>query len=173
MARFDLPAVMNFILQKTGQEKIYYVGYSQGTTMGKFQKKSGLYIQEKCERIWAQPGQASQTSLRSGFFRAMRFWFLPAHPPAPQHANISLDREYAGAFEIDTEYFKYNGHALAVCDSIFLPKALERLSLCNLGYSSLFYKYGNWGTDWLYQYPRPSLWAEIRTGIQFTEQRFY
>ncbi|XP_057591920.1 lipase member M isoform X2 [Hippopotamus amphibius kiboko] len=33
MARFDLPAVINFILQKTGQEKIYYVGYSQGTTM--------------------------------------------------------------------------------------------------------------------------------------------
>ena len=102
MARFDLPAVINFILQKTGQEKIYYVGYSQGTTMGRFQKKSGLYIQEKCERIWAQPGQASHTSLRSGFFRAMRFWFLPAHPPAPQHANISLDRECAGAFEIDT-----------------------------------------------------------------------
>ncbi|CAO2585220.1 Lipase member M, partial [Lemmus lemmus] len=34
MARFDLPAVINFILQKTGQKKIYYVGYSQGTTMG-------------------------------------------------------------------------------------------------------------------------------------------
>uniref|UniRef100_A0A6I8P046 Lipase family member M n=1 Tax=Ornithorhynchus anatinus TaxID=9258 RepID=A0A6I8P046_ORNAN len=34
MARFDLPAVINFILQKTGQEQIYYVGYSQGTTMG-------------------------------------------------------------------------------------------------------------------------------------------
>ncbi|XP_008056378.1 lipase member M isoform X2 [Carlito syrichta] len=34
MARFDLPAVISFILQKTGQEKIYYVGYSQGTTMG-------------------------------------------------------------------------------------------------------------------------------------------
>lgn len=39
MARFDLPAVINFILQKTGQEKIYYVGYSQGTTMGRFQGK--------------------------------------------------------------------------------------------------------------------------------------
>lgn len=36
MARFDLPAVINFILQKTGQKKIYYVGYSQGTTMGRF-----------------------------------------------------------------------------------------------------------------------------------------
>ncbi|TKC46038.1 hypothetical protein EI555_013895 [Monodon monoceros] len=34
MARFDLPAVIDFILQKTGQENIYYVGYSQGTTMG-------------------------------------------------------------------------------------------------------------------------------------------
>ncbi|XP_033697671.1 lipase member M isoform X4 [Tursiops truncatus] len=34
MARFDLPAVTDFILQKTGQENIYYVGYSQGTTMG-------------------------------------------------------------------------------------------------------------------------------------------
>ncbi|XP_015984716.2 lipase member M isoform X2 [Rousettus aegyptiacus] len=34
MAKFDLPAVINFILQKTGQEKIFYVGYSQGTTMG-------------------------------------------------------------------------------------------------------------------------------------------
>ncbi|VTJ85617.1 Hypothetical predicted protein [Marmota monax] len=34
MARFDLPAVINFILQKTGQKKIYYVGYSQGTTIG-------------------------------------------------------------------------------------------------------------------------------------------
>ncbi|KAK2496958.1 hypothetical protein MC885_010175, partial [Smutsia gigantea] len=38
MARFDLPAVINFILQKTGQEKIYYVGYSQGTTMELAQK---------------------------------------------------------------------------------------------------------------------------------------
>ncbi|XP_006880459.1 PREDICTED: lipase member M [Elephantulus edwardii] len=34
MASLDLPAVINFILQKTNQEKIYYVGYSQGTTMG-------------------------------------------------------------------------------------------------------------------------------------------
>lgn len=39
MARFDLPAVINFILQKTGQKKMYYVGYSQGTTMGRFPGK--------------------------------------------------------------------------------------------------------------------------------------
>uniref|UniRef100_A0A8C5TBM2 Partial AB-hydrolase lipase domain-containing protein n=1 Tax=Malurus cyaneus samueli TaxID=2593467 RepID=A0A8C5TBM2_9PASS len=32
MAKFDLPAAINFILEKTGQEKLYYIGYSQGTT---------------------------------------------------------------------------------------------------------------------------------------------
>ncbi|XP_053548186.1 lysosomal acid lipase/cholesteryl ester hydrolase [Bombina bombina] len=33
MAKQDLPAVINFILQKTKQEKIYYIGHSQGTTI--------------------------------------------------------------------------------------------------------------------------------------------
>ncbi|XP_018414267.1 PREDICTED: lysosomal acid lipase/cholesteryl ester hydrolase-like isoform X2 [Nanorana parkeri] len=33
MAKLDLPAVINFILQKTGQEQIYYIGHSQGTTI--------------------------------------------------------------------------------------------------------------------------------------------
>ncbi|XP_034993660.1 putative lysosomal acid lipase/cholesteryl ester hydrolase [Zootoca vivipara] len=32
MAKYDLPASINFILRKTGQEKIFYVGHSQGTT---------------------------------------------------------------------------------------------------------------------------------------------
>lgn len=53
MARFDLPAVINFILQKTGQEKIYYVGYSQGTTMGRFKVKQVCilrrYVSIRCE----------------------------------------------------------------------------------------------------------------------------
>uniref|UniRef100_A0A8C3TLE3 Lipase n=1 Tax=Chelydra serpentina TaxID=8475 RepID=A0A8C3TLE3_CHESE len=33
MAKFDLPAVLNFIMRKTGQEQLYYVGYSQGATI--------------------------------------------------------------------------------------------------------------------------------------------
>ncbi|XP_034994272.1 putative lysosomal acid lipase/cholesteryl ester hydrolase [Zootoca vivipara] len=33
MAKYDLPATINFILSKTRQEKIFYVGHSQGTTM--------------------------------------------------------------------------------------------------------------------------------------------
>ncbi|CAM5129105.1 unnamed protein product [Eretmochelys imbricata] len=33
LAKYDLPAVINFIVQKTGQEQLYYVGHSQGTTI--------------------------------------------------------------------------------------------------------------------------------------------
>ncbi|XP_056386063.1 lysosomal acid lipase/cholesteryl ester hydrolase-like isoform X3 [Hyla sarda] len=34
MAKKDLPAVIDFILQKTGQKQLYYIGHSQGTTIG-------------------------------------------------------------------------------------------------------------------------------------------
>lgn len=34
MAMYDLPASINFILNKTGQEQMYYVGHSQGSTIG-------------------------------------------------------------------------------------------------------------------------------------------
>ncbi|NWR47719.1 LICH hydrolase, partial [Regulus satrapa] len=34
MAKYDLPAMINFIEQKTGQKKLYYIGHSQGTTIG-------------------------------------------------------------------------------------------------------------------------------------------
>ncbi|KAH0623594.1 hypothetical protein JD844_006513 [Phrynosoma platyrhinos] len=33
MAKYDVPATINFILNKTGQEQIFYIGHSQGTTM--------------------------------------------------------------------------------------------------------------------------------------------
>uniref|UniRef100_A0A663EG94 AB hydrolase-1 domain-containing protein n=1 Tax=Aquila chrysaetos chrysaetos TaxID=223781 RepID=A0A663EG94_AQUCH len=38
MAKLNLPAAINFIVEKTGQEKLYYIGYSQGTTIELGQK---------------------------------------------------------------------------------------------------------------------------------------
>ncbi|XP_072851381.1 lipase member M [Pogona vitticeps] len=34
MAMYDLPAMINFILKRTGQEQLYYIGYSQGCAIG-------------------------------------------------------------------------------------------------------------------------------------------
>ncbi|NWH42077.1 LICH hydrolase, partial [Chloropsis hardwickii] len=34
MAKYDLPAMLSFIEQKTGQKQLYYIGHSQGTTIG-------------------------------------------------------------------------------------------------------------------------------------------
>lgn len=34
LALKDLPAVVNYILRVMGQEQIYYIGHSQGTTIG-------------------------------------------------------------------------------------------------------------------------------------------
>uniref|UniRef100_A0A5F8GVV2 Lipase n=1 Tax=Monodelphis domestica TaxID=13616 RepID=A0A5F8GVV2_MONDO len=33
MAKYDLPAILNFIMKKTRREQLYYVGHSQGTTI--------------------------------------------------------------------------------------------------------------------------------------------
>lgn len=32
MAEFDLPANLNYVTEKTGYEKVVYIGHSQGTT---------------------------------------------------------------------------------------------------------------------------------------------
>lgn len=36
MAMYDLPAAIEFALQKTGQKQLHYVGYSQGCSIGAF-----------------------------------------------------------------------------------------------------------------------------------------
>jgi len=33
MGRFDLPAVIDYVLNATGKEKLSYIGHSMGTTM--------------------------------------------------------------------------------------------------------------------------------------------
>ena len=34
MAKYDIPVVIDFILNKTKEEQLYYIGHSQGTLIG-------------------------------------------------------------------------------------------------------------------------------------------
>lgn len=49
MAKYDLPASIYYIVNKTGQEQVYYVGHSQGTTIGMYTIKK-----EKATCLWSE-----------------------------------------------------------------------------------------------------------------------
>ncbi|XP_063128001.1 gastric triacylglycerol lipase isoform X2 [Rattus norvegicus] len=53
MAKYDLPATINFIVQKTGQEKIHYVGHSQGTTIGFIAFSTNPTLAKKIKTFYA------------------------------------------------------------------------------------------------------------------------
>uniref|UniRef100_A0A8C8YNT9 Lipase n=1 Tax=Prolemur simus TaxID=1328070 RepID=A0A8C8YNT9_PROSS len=53
MAKYDLPATIDFIVKKTGQKKLRYVGHSQGTTIGFIAFSTNPTLAEKIETFYA------------------------------------------------------------------------------------------------------------------------
>ncbi|KAG5195835.1 hypothetical protein JEQ12_011471 [Ovis aries] len=49
MAEYDLPSTIDFILKRTGQKKLHYVGHSQGTTIGFVAFSTNPTLAEKIE----------------------------------------------------------------------------------------------------------------------------
>uniref|UniRef100_A0A670ICU8 Lipase n=1 Tax=Podarcis muralis TaxID=64176 RepID=A0A670ICU8_PODMU len=52
-AKYDLPASINFVLNKTGQEKIFYVGHSEGTTMAFIAFSTMPHLAKKIKMFFA------------------------------------------------------------------------------------------------------------------------
>lgn len=44
MAKYDIPASIDFVVKQTGQEEIFYIGHSQGTTIGMPRKNIAIYL---------------------------------------------------------------------------------------------------------------------------------
>uniref|UniRef100_A0A8C7DX90 Lipase n=1 Tax=Naja naja TaxID=35670 RepID=A0A8C7DX90_NAJNA len=63
MAMYDLPASIHFVLNKTGQEQLFYVGHSQGTTIGNSRMVLSLIIFHPL--LIAQPYYSMLIILRS------------------------------------------------------------------------------------------------------------
>uniref|UniRef100_A0A8C0E6L9 Lipase n=1 Tax=Bubo bubo TaxID=30461 RepID=A0A8C0E6L9_BUBBB len=65
MAMYDLPAMINFVLQKTGQKQIYYVGYSQGCTIAFIAFSSVPELAQKIKMFFALAPAVTMKHTRS------------------------------------------------------------------------------------------------------------
>ncbi|XP_074731766.1 lipase member M-like [Strix uralensis] len=69
MAMYDLPAMINYILQKTGQEQLYYVAYSQGTTTGFIAFSSIPELDRKIKMFFALAPVTTNSNVKSPIVR--------------------------------------------------------------------------------------------------------
>lgn len=53
MARYELPAMVNFILKKTGQSSLYYAGHSQGSLMAFAELSRNQLLAKKIKTVFA------------------------------------------------------------------------------------------------------------------------
>ncbi|XP_067409061.1 lysosomal acid lipase/cholesteryl ester hydrolase-like [Emydura macquarii macquarii] len=71
MGKYDLPAMINFILQKTGQKQLYYVGYSQGCTMAFIAFSSMPQLAQKVKMFFALAPAATVAHAKSPMLKLL------------------------------------------------------------------------------------------------------
>ncbi|NXG90327.1 LIPK Lipase, partial [Stercorarius parasiticus] len=67
MAKYDLPAIINFIEQKTGQMQLYYIGHSQGTTIAFIAFSTMPQLAQKIKMYFALAPVATVMFVQSPF----------------------------------------------------------------------------------------------------------
>ncbi|CAK6436302.1 unnamed protein product [Pipistrellus nathusii] len=65
MAKYDLPATIDLILKKTGQENLHYVGHSQGTTIGFIAFSTNPNLAKKIKAFYALAPVATVKYIKS------------------------------------------------------------------------------------------------------------
>ena len=68
MARYDLPAMLEYVLQTTSQTSLHYVGHSQGTTMGFAEFSTNKELAGKVAKFYALAPVATIGHAKSPLF---------------------------------------------------------------------------------------------------------
>ncbi|XP_048191350.1 lipase member J isoform X4 [Perognathus longimembris pacificus] len=74
MAKYDLPASIDFIVKQTGQEEIFYVGHSQGTTIAFITFSTIPKIAEKIKIFFALAPVVSIKHMKCTLFKLAIKW---------------------------------------------------------------------------------------------------
>ncbi|XP_061051518.1 gastric triacylglycerol lipase isoform X3 [Eubalaena glacialis] len=99
MAKYDLPSTINFILNKTGQKKLHYVGHSQGTTIGFIAFSTNPTLAQKIKAFYAlapvatvkyTKSQLNKLALIPPFLFKSRLDVYLAHNPAGTSVQNAL-----------------------------------------------------------------------------------
>uniref|UniRef100_A0A8C8BQA0 AB hydrolase-1 domain-containing protein n=1 Tax=Otus sunia TaxID=257818 RepID=A0A8C8BQA0_9STRI len=118
MAMYDLPAMINYILQKTGQEQLFYVAYSQGTTTGFIAFSSIPELDRKIKMFFALAPVTTSSNMKSPL---VRVFDLPEGMIKVCPCHISLCDVYLSHYP-DSTSIKNILHWRQVISPAFLPQ---------------------------------------------------
>ena len=86
MARYDLPAMLKFVMNKTSQSSLYYVGHSQGTLMAFAEFSRNKELAKSVKKFYALAPVATVGNMTSPIK------YLAAFTPEIQVSNVSIAR---------------------------------------------------------------------------------
>ncbi|XP_017589278.1 PREDICTED: lysosomal acid lipase/cholesteryl ester hydrolase-like [Corvus brachyrhynchos] len=118
MAMYDLPAAIDFVLQKTGQKQLHYVGYSQGCTIAFIAFSSMPELAQKVKMFFALAPVVTAKHARSPLMKLLSL--------LDKNLKMIPVRDYSIPFCPKTHWFWRRDHAQT-----------QPLGLSDLGYVSL------------------------------------
>ncbi|XP_038061446.1 lysosomal acid lipase/cholesteryl ester hydrolase-like [Patiria miniata] len=119
MAKYDLPACLNYVLNKTGQKEMYYIGHSQGTMIAFAEFSRNQELAKKVKMFFAMGPVATVGYMTSTLFR-----FLADDVPDNFLTEILVDLGLYDFFP-SNEFFHFMGDT--VCsepETVFICEAI-------------------------------------------------
>ncbi|XP_033644258.1 gastric triacylglycerol lipase-like [Asterias rubens] len=114
MAKYDLPASLNFVLNATGQKQLNYIGHSQGTMIAFAEFSRNQELAKKVKLYFAMGPVATVGYMTSPLFR-----FLSDDVPDTFFTEVLVDLHLYDFFP-SNEFFHFLGQTVCSCsDTVF------------------------------------------------------